>query len=108
VIAACGERLERAVSERTSDEIAGAPDGAVLDEVAVRETPAGAPDAMASEATAPVDDATVRAPPPVGTDCVTGADVAVGCATGVVLTLPPPQLATIKPPVITRANLAKC
>jgi hypothetical protein len=105
VIAACGERLE-AVVERTNDEIAGAPDGIVVDDVAVSETPAGAPGAMPIVATEELDEATVSAPPPVGTDCVTGADVGPGPATGVVLTLPPPQLATIKPPETTRAAAA--
>jgi hypothetical protein len=104
VIAACGERVE-AVVERPNDVIAGAPDGNVVDDVAVSETPAGAPGAMPMVATEELDEATVSAPPPVGTDCVTGADVGPGPATGVVLTLPA-QLATIRPPVTTAAAAA--
>jgi hypothetical protein len=105
VIAACGERVDTAVVERTNDVIAGAPDGNVVDDVAVSETPAGAPGAIPIVATEELDEATVSAPPPVGTDCVTGADVGPGPATGVVLTLPA-QLATIRPPETTRAAAA--
>jgi hypothetical protein len=59
-------------------------------------TPAGTPDANAGVAIRAYADAKASDPPPVGIDCVMGVDVAP--ESSVVLTEPPPQLATISPP----------
>jgi hypothetical protein len=68
---------------RFNDVIVGALAGAVVDDCAVIETPAGAPAASAMDGTCVPAVGKLSVPPLVGIDCVAGADDAVACGIGV-------------------------
>jgi hypothetical protein len=86
---------------RATNDGAGAPPGALAEELNVIVVPAVAPAPTVTVALCPLPAAgTFNVPPPVGTLCV------LLDATGVAVLEPPPQLATIKPPLMTTATVA--
>jgi hypothetical protein len=87
---------------RATTDGAGAPPGALTEELNVIVVPAVAPAPTVTVALCPLPAAgTFNVPPPLGMLCVL-----LLVALGVAVLEPPPQLATIKPPLMTATTVA--